>query len=95
MKTMKILGKRGRITIPQEMRRELGLAYQDILCFESDGKSVTVRQVKICGDCISEPPNSTDLLTKILDELTPYELRKLLVELSVRWASLQREDEAW
>ena len=33
----KILGKRGRITIPWEIRRELGFAYNDVVSFQMDG----------------------------------------------------------
>ncbi|MCL2213247.1 MAG: AbrB/MazE/SpoVT family DNA-binding domain-containing protein [Oscillospiraceae bacterium] len=87
--TIKILGKRGRITIPQDIRRELGLVYGDILSFASDGESVNIRRVKICRECVSVPKDSTKELYDFLDELPPDEMRKALLHLTVRWASLQ------
>ena len=34
IKMFKILGKRGRITIPYEIRQKVGFAYNDLLSFE-------------------------------------------------------------
>ena len=50
MATMyRILGKRGRITIPYEMRVRVGFAQNDLLSFSEteDGKAVLVRREKI------------------------------------------------
>ena len=44
-KTLKILGKRGRVTIPFEIRQRLGFKYNDILSFEdNDVDTVTVKR---------------------------------------------------
>ena len=52
-KLLRILGKRGRITIPYEIRQRVGFAYNDVLSFteSSDGRSVSVRREKLCDDC--------------------------------------------
>ena len=52
----RIMGKRGRITIPYETRVKVGFAYNDILSFVegSDGKSVVVRRERICDNCVSD-----------------------------------------
>ena len=44
----KILGKRGRITIPWEIRKELGFSHNDVVSFEVDGCSVIVNE-KSCA----------------------------------------------
>ena len=41
-KTYKILGKRGRITIPFEIRQKLGFAYNDVISFEETGKNTVI-----------------------------------------------------
>ena len=95
MNTKKILGKRGRITIPHEIRRELGLLYNDILNFSSDGQSVSIQKVKVCSECVTAHEDTIEILYSFLDELSPDEMRKALLHLTVRWASIQREDESW
>lgn len=90
---LKILGKRGRITIPWEIRRELGFMYNDVVSFETDGRSVLVKREKICDGCkshpLTEPKDSSAVLKELLDDLTPEELRTALIHLSVRWAEMQ------
>ena len=42
-KLYRILGKRGRITIPYEIRRRAGFQYNDVLSFtEQDDRTITV-----------------------------------------------------
>jgi bifunctional DNA-binding transcriptional regulator/antitoxin component of YhaV-PrlF toxin-antitoxin module len=93
----KILGKRGRITIPWEIRRELGFAYNDVVSFEMDGRTVLVKREKICDGCKNvpspEPKDSSAALKELLDDLTPDELRTALIHLSVRWAEMQNGGE--
>ena len=52
----RILGKRGRITIPFEIRQSVGFSYNDVLSFAEapDGKTVIVKREKICDDCVAE-----------------------------------------
>ena len=51
-KLYRILGKRGRITIPYEIRKRVGFSYNDILSFaEQDDRTVIVRREKLCNDC--------------------------------------------
>ena len=72
----KILGKRGRITIPWEIRKVL--VKREKIC---DG----------CKNGPSpEPKNTSDALKELLDDLTPEELRTALIHLSVRWAEMQQ-----
>jgi bifunctional DNA-binding transcriptional regulator/antitoxin component of YhaV-PrlF toxin-antitoxin module len=96
-KILKILGKRGRITIPWEIRRALGFAYNDVVSFEQDGETVLVKREKLCDGCKTAPapePEQPDeiatALTELLDGLTAEELRTALIHLSVRWAEMTK-----
>ena len=94
IKLLRILGKRGRITIPYEIRKRVGFSYNDVLSFTEakDGRTVIVRREKICSNCVeSEPMNikQTTELEDFLDALTAEQRRKALVHLSVRWAERQ------
>lgn len=53
VKMFRVLGKRGRVTIPHEIRQRVGFGYNDILSFTetADGRTVVVRREKICDDC--------------------------------------------
>jgi bifunctional DNA-binding transcriptional regulator/antitoxin component of YhaV-PrlF toxin-antitoxin module len=51
-KIYKILGKRGRITIPFEIRLRKGFAYNDVVSFEEkDDNTVVIKREKICDKC--------------------------------------------
>ena len=46
-KLYRVLGKRGRITIPYEIRRRVGFIYNDVLSFtEQDDRTVVVKRKK-------------------------------------------------
>lgn len=76
MKLYRFLGKRGRITIPYEIRKYIGLRHNDILSFtqQNDG-SVLMKREKICDDCISIEDECTNdvSLEDFLDSLSEEE----------------------
>ena len=99
MKINKILGKRGRITIPYEIRLKMGFKYNDVVSFEEhDNNTVIIRREKICDGCKKDAPNPvekpTDEITLLdfLDGLSAAEQRAALIHLSVKWAQLQGGD---
>lgn len=99
MKINKILGKRGRITIPYEIRLKMGFKYNDVVSFEEqDNNTVIIRREKICDGCKKDAPNPvekpTDEITLLdfLDSLSAAEQRAALIHLSVKWAQLQGGD---
>jgi AbrB family looped-hinge helix DNA binding protein len=99
MKINKILGKRGRITIPYEIRLKMGFKYNDLVSFEEqDNNTVIIRREKICDGCKKDAPNPvekpTDEITLLdfLDGLSAAEQRAALIHLSVKWAQLQGGD---
>ena len=76
-KMYRILGKRGRITIPYEIRQRVGFAYNDVLSFTEapDGCTVMVKREKICDNCNGAQPASGkdevtlfDFLNRLSDE---------------------------
>jgi bifunctional DNA-binding transcriptional regulator/antitoxin component of YhaV-PrlF toxin-antitoxin module len=99
MKVYKVLGKRGRITIPLEIRRALGFAYNDVVSFEQDttqgtgGDAVLVKREKLCDGCKAtntEQRGVEATLHELLDDLTAEEMRTALIRLSVRWAEMTK-----
>lgn len=91
MKVMRILGKRGRVTIPYELRKRVGFGYNDILSFSEseDGRSVTVTREKICDNCkgaVEREQSAEGSFFDFLNSLSPEQQRAALVHLSVKWA---------
>lgn len=96
MKILRILGKRGRVTIPYEIRQEVGFKYNDVLSFvQADNNTVIVRREKICDEgCpmyneYNQPSKAGSTITEYLDGLTAEEQRTALVHLSANWAAQQ------
>ena len=102
MKVYKILGHRGRITIPQKIREKIGFGNGDIVSFdELDGQSILIRKEIVCDGCSDlddaddfDDANFDDdiggddmsLITDLLDGLSPEKQREALVHLSMRIA---------
>ena len=90
----RVMGKRGRITIPYEFRQQVGFGYNDILSFtKQDDNTVIVKREKICDNCsgrkvaaaAAQVPEPNMTLMELLDSLTPAQQKAALVHLSVRW----------
>ena len=66
-KTLRILGKRGRVTIPQEVRDAIGMARGDVVSFAviSDDSAIVKRE-RICDNCSAEPPQMIKLLVEAM-----------------------------
>lgn len=94
VKMFRILGKRGRVTIPYEIRERVGFQYNDVLSFteSADGRTVTVRRERIC-DCNKggKPEKKQDEVTlfDFLNNLSAEQQKAALVHLSVKWAEKQ------
>lgn len=96
-KIYKILGKRGRITIPYEIRMNMGFRYNDVMSFEQkDDNTVIVKRERICDNCCEsshtrvEKPTDEITLLEFIDSLSLAEQRAALVHLSCKWAELQK-----
>ena len=89
MKTYKILGKRGRTTIPFEMRHTLGFSYNDVISFEQRDDGVFVKKENVCNNCRrvdsnTESKNGEISLLEFVDSLSSAEQKALLVHLAVK-----------
>lgn len=90
LKMYRVLGKRGRITIPFEMRMSVGFKSNDVLSFtKQDDRTIVVRREKICDNCNEKSVSKNDeevTLLEFLDGLTEEQKNAALVHLSVLWA---------
>ena len=63
-KIVRVLGKRGRITIPYEIRIRNNIGYNDILSFEEkDANTIILKKEKLCGGCTPECFDEVDDLS--------------------------------
>ena len=86
LRLFRVLGKRGRITIPFEIRQRIGFRYNDVLSFtHQDDGSVLVRREKICDNCqyLEEDFEENITLEDFLDSLSEEEQRDALIHLSL------------
>lgn len=95
-KLYRILGKRGRITIPYEMRKRVGFTYNDVLSFTeaADGKTVIVKREKICDNCkgaMKTDNGDSVTLLDFLNGLSTEEQSAALVHLSMKMAKAQEK----
>ena len=80
-KIYRILGQRGRITIPYAIRVKLGFNADDVLSFKEskDGKSVIICREKICDgcqsqtSCVTKPKKGKLRLDDAEDKITLYD----------------------
>lgn len=93
-KMFRILGKRGRITIPYEIRQRVGFKYNDVLSFTetADGRTVVVRREKICDNCKPTVKKDEVSLLDFLNSLSDEQQKAALVHLSVLWAEKQAKE---
>ena len=92
LRLFRVLGKRGRITIPFEIRQRIGFKYNDVLSFtQQDDGSVVVRREKICDNCkyLEEDFEENFTLEDFIDSLSEEEQRDALVHLSLKWVEKQ------
>lgn len=82
----RILGKRGRTTIPYALRVTLGFRPNDLVSFRCEGDVVIVKREKVCNNCNSpdsiEAPVSSAALHSFLDALPPSVRKDALVYLA-------------
>lgn len=86
LKIYRALGKKGRITIPFEIRQRIGFRYNDVLSFiQQDDGSVVVRREKLCDNCqyLEEDFEENITLEDFLDSLSEKEQRDALIHLSL------------
>ena len=93
IKIYRVLGKKGRSTIPFEIRQRIGFRFIDVLSFtQQDDGSVLVSREKICDNCneFAEEYEENYTLEDFLDSLSEEEQRNALLHLSLLWAEKQK-----
>lgn len=88
---VRILGKRGRITIPYRMRMAACFKPNDILKFDMvDCDTIMIKREYICDGCVNEKIYNSDIedIEDIFDELTIKEKHDLLITLTEKWAKI-------
>ena len=93
MTIYRVLGKKGRITIPYPIRKRIGFRYNDILSFtEQNDGSVVIKREKLCDNCIDIADEYSEDITleDFLDSLSEEEQRDALIHLSLLWAEKQK-----
>ena len=91
-KIVRVLGKRGRITIPYQIRVRNKIGYNDILSFEEkDSNTIILRKERLCNGCTPECFDEVSELSieDFLDSLSIEQQRKATIHLNLLWA--QRE----
>lgn len=81
----RVLGKKGRTTIPYEFRQILDLRHNDILTFamNDDRTCVVITKEKICTDCIKFVPQGKDVsLDDFLSRMNRTEMLQAIAALS-------------
>lgn len=88
LKILRILGHRGRVTIPYAIRVISGFKYNDVVSFTlNDDNSILIKREKLCDDCHSII-NRTDI-DNLISEMPEKEQKQLLIDLSYKWAAKQ------
>lgn len=89
MKLLRILGKRGRVTIPYEIRKSVGFKFNDVLSFTeaADGRTVIVRRERLCdcGKTVTMETNKDEItLLDFLNSLSPEQQKAALLHLTAK-----------
>lgn len=89
-KIYRILGKRGRTTIPYSLRLQMGLHPNDLLSYCCDGDTIVIRREKICDKCGQNVLNlqrpGSEELCSYLSSLPIEVQRQALLDLSIALA---------
>ena len=86
----RILGIKGRITIPFTLRKILGIKTNDVLSFTLNGDTIIIKREKICSNCKNDRLDKQELL-EFLTHLSPQERFEALTHLTVMWAQEQNK----
>ncbi len=82
----RILGKRGRTTIPYILRSTMGFRPNDLVSYRRDGDTIIVKREKICDNCCAgadgDLPVTSDALKDFLSSLPSNAQKEALLHLS-------------
>lgn len=89
-KIYRLIGKRGRITIPFELRTKMSIGYNSLLSYEmKDENTIILRREKVCDHCKDTNVKEGSILD-IVNSLTETEQKALHRYLSIKLASTEK-----
>lgn len=90
-KVYRLIGKRGRATVPFEIRMKMRLGYNSLISYEmQDDDTVIIRREKVCDGC-KEPQIKEATILDVVNSLTDNEQKALHRYLSIK---LEKEGRA-
>lgn len=90
-KIFKLIGKRGRTTVPFEIRMKMRLGYNSLVSYElKDEDTLILRKEKICDGC-KEPTIKEATILDVVNSLSDTEQKALYRYLSIRLSKAERE----
>ena len=90
-KIFKLIGKRGRTTVPFEIRMKMRLGYNSLVSYElKDEDTLILRKEKICDSC-KEPTIKEATILDVVNSLSDTEQKALYRYLSIRLSKAERE----
>lgn len=86
-KIYRLIGKRGRITIPFELRTKMSIGYNSLLSYEmKDENTVILRREKVCDNCKDRNIKEGSILD-VVNSLSEIEQKALHRYLGIRLSS--------
>ena len=83
-KIFKLIGKRGRTTVPFEIRMKMRIGYNSLVSYEmKDENTVILRKEKICDGC-KHPDENEGSILDVVNSLTETEQKALHRYLSIK-----------
>ena len=90
-KIFKLIGKRGRTTVPFEIRMKMRLGYNSLVSYElKDEDTLILHKEKICDAC-KEPTIKEATILDVVNSLSDTEQKALYRYLSIRLSKAERE----
>ena len=90
-KVYRLIGKRGRTTVPFEIRMKMRLGYNSLISYEmQDDDTVILRREKVCDGC-KEPQIKEATILDVLNSLSDNEQKALHRYLTIK---LEKEGRA-
>ena len=89
-KIYKLIGKKGRTTVPFAIRMKLKLGYNSLVSYEmDDDNTVIMRKEKVCDGCKTSGVKEGSILD-VVNSLTETEQKALHRYLSIRLATAEK-----
>lgn len=72
-KIYRFLGRKGRTTIPIQIRLALQLSRGDLISYSVQGNTIIITTEKVCSNCREHEP-----VADLAEQMTPQERREML-----------------